>query len=162
MMTSGTRIFVRAAALVAALALLPTAALTQDDPGEKAIKARQGFMQVVVWEAGPLFGMAKGDIAYDAERAAANAANLNAIVQYDVGRLFIQGTSKANYTGKTRALADIWEDPGAFAAAYEDLQEKVAVVAEEAGKGKDALTAAVSEMGKTCGNCHDDFRAEEF
>ena len=161
-MTSGTRIFLRAAALAAAVGLLPTAALTQDDPGEKAINARQGFMQVVVWEAGPLFGMAKGDIEYDAEQAAANAENLNAVLQYNAGRLFIQGTSKGNYTGKTRALAAIWEDPSAFAAAYENLQEKVAVVAAEAGKGKDALTAAVSEMGKACGNCHDDFRAEEF
>ncbi|HUF86854.1 MAG TPA: cytochrome c [Thermohalobaculum sp.] len=142
--------------------LPPTAALTQDDPGEKAIKARQGFMQIVAWEAGPLFGMAKGDVEYDAEQAAANAENLDALLQYNVGRLFTPGTSKSDHPGKTRALAAIWEDMEGFASAYGQLRERVAVVAEEAGKGKDALTAAVSEMGKACGNCHDDNRAKEF
>ena len=163
MRTSVSNGVLRGTALAAAvLLLLPTAALTQDDPGEKAITARQGFMQVVSWEAGPLFAMAKGDIAYDAEMAADNAENLNAIVQYNVGRLFIDGTSKSDRPGKTRALAALWEDMDGFAAGFEDLQEKIAAVAEEAGKGKDALTAAVSEAGKACGNCHDDFRAEKF
>lgn len=150
------------AGFCSAILLVPTIAATQDDPGEKAIGARQGFMQIVSWEAGPLFAMAKGDIAYDAETATANAESLDALVQYPVGGLFVQGTTKANYTGKTRALADIWEDPGAFGQAYEDLRDAVATVAEEAGKGQQELTAAVSEMGNACGNCHDDFRADEF
>lgn len=150
------------AAALSALLLAPTAAVTQDDPGERAIGARQGFMQVVTWEAGPLFGMAKGDIEYDADTAADNAEKLNAIVQYPVDRLFIPDTSKADYTGDTRALAAIWDNPDEFAAAYEDLQEAVAVVAEEAGKGRDAMAASVQELGNSCGNCHDDFRAEEF
>ncbi len=162
MTKSATRSLSRLAALCAAVLLLPTTALTQDDPGEKAIKARQGFMQVVSWEAGPLFGMAKGDIAYDADTATANAENLGAVLAYDVGRLFTEGTSKAEYTGDTRALAAIWEDTEAFADAYQDLRDKVDAVAAQAGEGKDALTAAVSEMGKSCGNCHDDFRADEF
>lgn len=163
MTMSATRNLSRLAALCAAVLLLPTAVTAQDDdPGEKAIEARQGFMQVVVWEAGPLIGMAKGDIAYDAETATANAENLDAVLDYDVGRLFIEGTSKAEYTGDTRALAAIWEDPEAFADAYQGLRDKVDAVAAQAGDGKDALTAAVSEMGKSCGNCHDDFRADEF
>jgi cytochrome c556 len=152
------------AAVCCGALLAPLAALSQDKPdaGEKAIKARQGFMQVVVWEAGPLFGMAKGDVPYDAERAAANAANLNALIQYDVGRLFIEGTSKADRPGKTRALADIWADMGKFAKAAEDWRAATAVVAAEAGKGQAELAAAVGEMGKTCGGCHKPFRAEEF
>lgn len=150
------------AAALSALMLAPTAAVAQDDPGERAIEARQVFMQVVTWEAGPLFGMAKGDIEYDAETAADNAEKLNTVVQYPVDRLFIADTSKADYTGDTRALAAIWENPDDFAAAYEALQEAVAVVAEEAGKGRDAMAAAVQDMGQACGNCHDDFRAEEF
>ena len=164
MMTSGIHMGLRAAALCSALVLVPALAPAQDmDPGEKAIEARQGFMQVVVWEAGPLFGMAKGDIAYDAEQATANAENLDAVLMYDVGRLFIEGTSKSEYTGKTRALAAIWEEPEQFAEAYQALRDRVDVVIEEAGKGQEALAAAVSQMGKEgCGNCHDDYRAEEF
>lgn len=162
MMTLGIHMGLRTAAVCSALLLLPTAALTQDDPGEKAIEARQGFMQVVVWEAGPLFGMAKGDIAYDAERAEAHAENFDAVLSYDVGRLFIEGTSKAEYTGKTRALAAIWEDREGFASAYEALREEAATVAAEAGKGQEALAASVQEMGQSCGNCHDDYRADDF
>jgi len=153
-----------AAAVCAAVLLAPLAAMSQDkpDPGEKAIKARQGFMQVVVWEAGPLFGMAKGEVPYDAERAAGNATNLNALIQYDVGRLFIEGTSKEDRPGKTRALADIWAKPADFQKAMDAWRAAAAVVAAEAGKGQEALAAAVGEMGKTCGGCHKPFRAEEF
>lgn len=149
-------------ALCTAILLLPVVAETQDDPGEKAIEARQGFMQVVSWEAGPLFAMAKGDIDYDAEQAAANAESLHAVLQYPVGRLFIPDTSKADRPGDTRALGAIWEDPDAFGQAYENLRDAVGVVADEAGEGQQELTAAVSEMGNACGNCHDDFRADEF
>lgn len=156
----------RAATAVTCAATLLTSslALPQDKPdaGEKAIMARQGYMQVVVWEAGPLFGMAKGEVPYDAAQATANAANLNAIAQYDVGRLFIEGTSKADRPGKTRALADIWADLPKFAQALNDWRAAVAVVAAEAGKGQAELAAAVGEMGKTCGNCHKPFRADEF
>ena len=153
------------AVILCSLAVLfPTLATTQEKPdaGEKAISARQGFMQVVVWEAGPLFGMAKGEIPYDPEMATSNAGSLDALVQYPVDRLFIPDTSKSDRPGKTRALADIWEEPDKFREAYEDFRTKAAAVAREAGKGRDALTAAVQEMGKTCGNCHDSFRAEDF
>jgi cytochrome c556 len=46
-----------------AAALLATLAAGQDQKTlEKAVAARQGLMKLIVWEAGPLFGMAKGDI----------------------------------------------------------------------------------------------------
>ena len=162
MTTSATKRMLSIGAACSVAFLLPTLAVSQDDPGEKAIKARQGFMQVVVWEAGPLIGMAKGEVPYDAEQATANAENLDAVLAYDVGRLFIPETSKSDYTGKTRALASIWEEQDAFADSYQELRDRVDVVVAEAGKGQEALTAAVQEMGKACGNCHDDFRAEEF
>ena len=150
------------ATLCSVLLLAPTLAVPQEQEGDDVIQARKGFMRIVVLEAGPLIGMAKGDLPYDADRATTHAEQLNAILDYDVGRLFIPETSKANYTGDTRALAKIWEEPEHFAEYFQDLRDRAAVVAEEAGKGKEALTAAVSEMGKACGNCHDDFRAEEF
>ena len=151
-------------AICSAVLLGPTIAMTQDKPdaGEKAIKARQGYMQVVVWEAGPLFGMAKGEMAYDAATATANAANLQALSQYSFSGLFLPGTSKAERAGKTRALADIWADTAKFEQAFENLGVAIAVVAAEAGKGQAELAAAVGEMGKACGGCHKPFRAKEF
>ena len=47
-----------------------------DDPLLNAIKARQGEMQLRSFNAGPLFGMAKGKIDYNAEMANKLAGNL--------------------------------------------------------------------------------------
>jgi len=151
-------------ALCSAVLLAPTIAATQDAPdaGEKAITTRQGFMRLVLWEAGPLFGMAKGKVDYDAATATANAADLQALTQYTFPGLFLPGTSKADRPGKTRALTDIWEDTAKLEKAFENLGAAVAVVAEEAGKGQAELAAAVGEMGKVCGACHKAFRAKEF
>jgi cytochrome c556 len=150
--------------LGSAVLLAPSIAVTQDQPdaGEKAITARQGYMQLVGWEAGPLFGMAKGDIAYDAAAASAHAANLKTLSQYPVAGLFLAGTSKEDRPGKTRALADIWADPAKVETAFGDFDKAVDLVAAEAGKGQAELAAAVGELGKSCGGCHKPFRAEDF
>ena len=140
--------------------VLPTLALTQD-AGEKAVEARQGFMSVVVYEAGPLFGMAKGDIAYDAEAAATHAGNLAAITDYGFPHLFVDGTSMDELGDTTEALPAIWEKPEEFAEAWEALGTRASGVVEVAGDGQEALAAAVSELGKACGNCHDDFRKDD-
>lgn len=153
-----------ALAICSAALLGPTTALTQDKPdaGEKAITARQGFMQLVSWEAGPLFGMAKGEVAYDAGAATAHAANLRALYQYPFPGLFLAGTSKEDRPGKTRALPDIQADTAKFESAFHDIRTAVDLVAAEAGKGQAELAAAVGELGKACGNCHKAFRAKDF
>jgi cytochrome c556 len=152
-----------AAALCSAILLAPMLAVTQEKTkqGQNAIDARQGIMRTIVWEAGPLFAMAKGDIAYDAEQAAAHAGQLDEITDYDITRLFIPDTSKSVYGDETRALATIWEEPDHFSEYYQNLRDRVAEVAAQAGEGQEALAAAVQEMGKACGNCHDDFRADD-
>ncbi len=149
------------AALCSAAVLVPTMAVAQDME-DKAIATRQGYMKLVIWEAGPLFGMAKGEVPYDAEAAKAHAANLKTISLYPVGGLFVAGTSNADRPGKTRSLPKIWEDMAGFGKAYTDWQAAVAAVADAAGGGQPALAAAVGEMGKTCGGCHKPYRAEEF
>lgn len=149
-----------AAGSLLAVSLTPCAALAEDE-GDYAIKARQGLMQVIGWEAGPLFGMAKGQVPYDAE-AAAHAANLSLLAGYDFTGLFPEGTSKADRPGKTRALADLWADELKFAQAYEDYRASVAALSQQAGGGQEALTAAVTDLGKACGGCHKPFRADDF
>jgi cytochrome c556 len=143
-------------------ALLSTFAAGQDQKVlEGALGARQGFMKLIVWEAGPLFAMAKGDIPYDAEKATENGKDLELLAQYHVAPLFIEGTSNAEMADKTLALPAIWEDPEKFAKGFEALREQTANVAAEAGKGQAELTAAVAELGKACGNCHENFRQKQ-
>jgi cytochrome c556 len=164
MRTSGNLKILSAVALFAAVLLGPSIAVTQDKPdaGAKTITARQGYMQLVSWEAGPLFGMAKGKVAYDAEAASAHAANLHALHQYPFPGLFLAGTSKEDRPGKTRALPDIWTDMAKFETAFSNLGKAIDLVAAEAGKGQAELAAAVGELGKACGGCHKPFRAKDF
>ena len=164
MRTSRSQKVLSVMAVCAAVVLGPTIAVTQDKPdvGEKAITARQGFMQLVSWEAGPLFGMAKGEVAYDAGAASAHAANLHTLSQYPFSGLFLAGTSKEDRPGKTRALPDIWADTAKVEGALHDFQATVDLVNAEAGKGQPELAAAVGELGKACGGCHKPFRAKDF
>ena len=161
---SRNRKILSAVAVCSAVLLGSMIAVTQGqaDTGADAIATRQGFMKLVVWEAGPLFGMAKGDIAYDAEAAAAHAANLKAISQYPVTGLFLAGTSKADRPGKTVAKPDIWQDRAKFETAFDNWQAAVAALGDKVGNGQPALAAAVGELGKACGGCHKPFRAKEF
>lgn len=142
--------------------LLGGLALAQDEKQlQKAVEARQGFMKLVVWEAGPLFAMAKGDMPYDAATAEENAKDLDTLAQYGADALFLPGTSTAEMEGKTWALPSIWEDREKFVHNLGALREQTAVVAAEAGKGQEQLTAAVAELGKACGNCHENFRQKQ-
>ena len=143
-------------------ALLASFAAGQDQEMlEKAVAARQGFMKLVVWEAGPLFAMAKGDVPYDAATAEANAKDLNALAQYGADALFLPGTSRAELGDKTLALPSIWEKQTEFVHNFDALREQTTNVAAEAGKGQEQLTAAVAELGKACGNCHENFRQKQ-
>ncbi|MBC6440240.1 MAG: cytochrome c [Rhodospirillales bacterium] len=162
MVQSGVRMLTGAAAAGALLVASTIAPGHGDEKVEQAIEARMGFMQAVTWEAGPLFGMARGDMAYDAEAAMDYANALNALVQYDAGRLFIEGSSRSEVPGETRSLMAIWEKPDDFARAYSDFQAAAAGVAAVAGDGQEALAAAVTALGKSCGTCHKPFRAEAF
>ena len=151
-----------AIAAVCSAALLGGLALAQDQEKlQKAVEARQGLMKLIVWEAGPLFAMAKGDLAYDAATAEANAQDLHTLTKYGADALFLPGTSNQELAGKTLALPSIWEDRDKFVHNFDALREQTANVAAEAGKGQEQLTAAVAELGKACGNCHENFRQKQ-
>jgi cytochrome c556 len=157
-MTISTKAIIGFAAGAAA-ALGATLAAGQDQETlEKAVAARQGLMRLIVWEAGPLFAMAKGDVPYDAAVAQANAKDLNTLAQYGADALFLPGTSRDELGDKTAALPAIWQDREKFVHNFGALGEQTAKVEDAAGKGQDEFTAAVAELGKACGNCHENFR----
>ena len=151
------------AGVCGALVLAANLSFAQDGPSheEKATLARQGYMKLVVWEAGPLFGMAKGDIAYDAAAASEHAKRLQTLSDYPAVDLFVAGSSNADLPGKTRSLPKIWEDKAGFDKAFTDFDAAVAKVASQAGGGQAELAAAVGELGKSCGGCHKPFRADK-
>ncbi len=130
------------------------------DANQKAIKARQGEMQLRAFNAGPLFGMAKGQIDYDAALASKLAGNLKLMLGLDNGRAWAPGSHNEAYPGETTALPKIWQnsDIGDYGKKY---KQAVTELAAAAGNGVDALKPAVGELGKACKGCHDEFREKK-
>lgn len=129
-----------------------------DDANEKAIKARQGEMQLRSFNAGPLFGMAKGQVDYDAELAGKLAGNLKLMLDLDNGRAWAPGSHNEAYPGKTTALPKIWDTYPEIADYGKNYKQAVTALAAAAGNGVDVLKPAVGDLGKACKGCHDEFR----
>lgn len=63
---------------------------------------------------------------------------------------------------ETRAKSEIWSDAATFRERGEAFQAASARFAQIAGSGDvAAIRAAVGDLGQTCKNCHDRFRAPE-
>ena len=117
-------------------------------------------MKLQSWYAGPLFGMAKGDIDYDADMARTYAAALNTVATIEGGAMWPPGSDNGAYEGKTDALPEIWSTYPEVANKGQALAEAAAALAEVAGDGLDALRAKIGAVGQACKGCHDDFRAQ--
>ena len=149
---------------ILATAVVATSAIGDghaDKAIEAAVKARQSQMTLYSFNLGLLGGMAKGEIEYDADAAAAAASNLAALSQLDQSRLWPQGSDNAALgTDKTRALPAIWE-AGSTAGEKGMAFANAAIAMEQAaGGGLDALRGAMGDVGKSCGGCHEDYRQE--
>ena len=131
------------------------------DPNLKLIKARQSEMQLRSYNAGPLFGMAKGKMEYDAEMATNLANNLKMLLDLDMGRAWAQGTDNEAYPGKTTALPKVWTTYPEIGKYGKKYKEAVNELASAAGNGVDALKSKIGDLGKACKACHDDFREKE-
>lgn len=132
-----------------------------DDPNLVLIKGRQGDMNMRTFFATPLFGMAKGDIPYDAEKAANLANNLKLMLQLDMGGAWAAGTGNDKYKGKTHALPEIWSTYPKVAEKGKEYAAAVNEFAAVAGDGLDALRSKIGAVGDGCKGCHDDFREKE-
>ncbi len=131
------------------------------DP-EAAIKARRSYFQLVKFNAGPLFGMAKGKVAYDATAAATFANNLKALASMKNAAMWTKGSDNQAMAGKTRALPAIWAEGSKIGETLKAFKTAVADLANVAGNGLDGLRPAVGALGESCGGCHKPFRAKEF
>jgi len=154
------RIVSRLCLLIIGLTLTAPGIAAQD-PLKKAIKARQGEMQLRAFNVGPLFGMAKGQIEYDADLAKKLAGNLKLMLDLDNGRAWAKGSDIDNYMGDTTALPKIWTtypEIGKYGKKYAAAVNELAV---EAGNGVDALKSKIGAVGKSCKGCHDEFREKQ-
>lgn len=76
------------------------------------------------------------------------------------GQWFPKGTGPE--AGKTRAMSEIWTKPEDFVAAQKMFAEKAGpLVAAVKARDGEAVGKAFREVGGSCKNCHDNFRAPE-
>lgn len=134
---------------IAGAALVATTAFAASHAGRVNAMKAQGA------QVGVLAGMAQEKVPYDAAAASAAAAALVEAVSWDPEVLFPDG----NVDG--RALPAIWENFDDFKAKHTDLVTAAATMNEEAGKGLDALKAAMGPIGAACGACHTAYRAPQ-
>ncbi|BAQ68717.1 cytochrome c, class II [Rhodovulum sulfidophilum] len=145
--------------LTAALAALPLAA-SAADVKDDVVEARQGYYSLLGANMGTLVSMVKGETEYDGAKAQTAADNMLILTKYNIGHLYMPGTSSEDMPGKTAALPKIWNDMGgvqekgmAFVKAVENLQEV-------AGLDKGELAKGIQQVGGSCKGCHDDYRAK--
>lgn len=136
---------------------ITSSAFAQAKP-EVLVKQRQAAMTLQGKYLGPLGAMAQGKMAFSAEVVARNAAYLDVLdkMAWDGFAESTKDTSEKN-----RALPEIWSDASKFKAEQEKFQAAVTqlVAASKSGdEGK--MKAAIGGVGKSCGSCHESFRAK--
>jgi cytochrome c556 len=144
-----------AGALTIAGAAFAEGHLTQDQ--QRAVDARKAHMSLNSFNLSPLGAMAQDKMPYDAEVAAAAAANLAAFANMSHDSYWVEGTDSSG--GGTRAKAEVWTDRAGFNAADMALATATIALAAVAGDGLNALKAAFGPVGGACGACHEAYRA---
>ncbi|SIT07089.1 c-type cytochrome [Neptunomonas antarctica] len=124
---------------------------------EKAIEYRQGVFNTIKWNFGPMAGMVKGKIDFDAAEFARRADAVAALATMP-GEGFIEGSG----VGDTGAKPAIWENKEKFDEGMDALAKNAAALAVAAKSGDmDIIKPAFGQLGKTCKGCHDDFREKD-
>lgn len=151
----------RLATLALAAATASTPALAQDmSPAERAHALRQAHMSLYAANLGPLVGMARGEIEYDADAAALHANNIAAYSAASLRPFLIEGSSSEDLED-SRALPGIWENVEDFTAHQVDLHEAALAAANAAPDGQEAFVAAFQSVGQACGSCHETYRESD-
>lgn len=142
---------------VAVAAALGVGVALADQPFQTEIEARQGQFKLLAFNLGPLVGMARGDIEYDAATAQAAADSIAAIASLQQDRLWPAGSDTDSVSG-TRALPEIWDDTDDVMTKFEALREAALAMQEAAGTGLDGVRGQLRTLGSTCSGCHDAYR----
>ena len=133
---------------VAVVALGVTAVVAQSDP----IAARKALMKENGRQSGIARAMIEGKEPFDLAKAKAVLANF--ATAHDKGKALWPDNSKS---GDHASLPAVWENKADFEAKLAKLSTDAKV--QDAGvKDLDSFKAAMAEVGKDCGGCHNTYR----
>jgi cytochrome c556 len=147
--------------VVAGCALTAMAfAQNRPNPDQAAAGYRKALMTVIAGNLGPVAGMARDRVPYDAAVATKNVERV-AYLSTMVVDAFARDTSAATLEGN-EASPDIWKQKADFDKLAGDVKTKAdaALAAVKAGDQAKAK-AALGELGSSCGTCHDKYRVEK-
>ena len=124
---------------------------------EVLVKQRQSAMTLQGKYFGPLGGMLKGSVPYNDQVVARNAGYLEVL-----SKMPWDGFDPSTSGQKTRALPAVYTDTAKFKEAQDRFQTAVGqLVAASKGGTEATVKAAIGDVGKACGGCHDNFREKQ-
>lgn len=121
------------------------------------VAARQAHMQLNGHNVGILFGMVQGKAEYDADAAAAAAANLAMLARLKQNSYWTPGTDTESIEG-TRALPALWAADSTAREIGGELAEATEALAAVAGDGLEPMKESVVAVGKVCTACHEKYQ----
>lgn len=152
--------------LAAALSLASMTAMTQQAPptpeqaAKSAVETRQGLFKVLSSAMGPIGGMLRNQVPFDAALVEKNAARIEVLAGM-IPDLYQNDTRQFHGNLKTGSLDGIWNSQADFKAKADELAKAAnALVAAAKTGDKAKFTPAAAAVGKACGNCHDSYRAK--
>jgi cytochrome c556 len=125
--------------------------------GDDSIKARQACMKANAASMGVFVPMVKGEKPYDAVLVQTTLATMETAC--GGWNDFWPADSKTSSALKSRSNDAVWADSKGLEDAVATY--KVAFSALKATKDEAGLKAAFPVLGKSCGSCHEKFRAAE-
>lgn len=124
---------------------------------EDAVHYRQGVYTAMGWNFGPMAGMVKGEIPFDAKAFALRAERVAFL-----STLPLEGFIPGSRVGKTDAKQEIWDNMDDFKSKLETLQTEAAKLAEVAktATALDALKPQFGKVDQSCKDCHDEYKED--
>ena len=143
-----------------AAAASPQEAPSPQERAEDATATRQAVFKLLRFNIGPIVGMARGQMEFDAAIAERNARRIAALAPMITEVLGAMDTRE--FDVETEALPVVWEKPDELAEKMQALIEAANTFADTAAAGdQEATLGGLRALGGACGNCHDVFRVDD-
>lgn len=155
---SKTAVMVVAGSLLASTLVMAQQKASNERQAQFAIDTRQAVLTLLGSNMAPLGGMLKREIPYSQALVQKNATRILQL-GHMLPDAFALDTSEIDI--ETEALDGIWKNKADYDAKIQtflDAAEALAAVSQQGDEG--AVKGAIGNLGKSCGGCHDVYRAD--